>query len=404
MSQYKKLLNHLDRIQNGKEIFIPNPHLRMREIFNIHKGRYILVGSNSGTGKTSYVDDTLILKPYEWLKQQSFDYHYEVPYFSMERSTQDKLCKWLSWKIYQDKGIKIPSNVFSVGSQGDIKLEDKHTLLAREYEPWMEDILSHVTIYQGPQYPSTIAERIQEIVKRVISILRSDDRNIFWNGEKIGEFSPEITKEENGGLVMYRNVTNRHDKSETITITPKKTVYIPKKHNTFVKIVLDHLGKLKGSTKKSAIDEVDEILSIARDEYQFMPIAVSQFNRAIGDITRIKFTNGNLEPILEDFKDSGNTQESADLIIGPFDPYRYKSFDKDGLYKGYNIADMNSPGTLDLDGRQRFRSIHILKNSYGDAQITFGMRFTGEVMDFKLLPLPGTKELQQVYNEIMLNK
>jgi hypothetical protein len=401
MSEYNSLLTHLDRILEGKEQYIPNPHDRIRETFNLHKGRYILVGSNSGVGKTSVVDDTLILKPYEWVSKQSFDFHYEVLYYSMERATRDKLAKWLSWKIYQDKGLKIPSNVFSVGSQGDIKLDANHTKLAKEYEPWMKDLLSHITIHQGPQYPSKIREDIEKAARRLLYTITSDNTNIYINGVEKAKFEPSIVKQTISGMLPYR-ILNIAD--EKIEIFPNQVKYVLRKSNTFFYILLDHIGKLRGDSKKNSIDEVDEILSTARDNYQMSPIAISQFNRAIGDITRIKFANGSLEPTLDDFKDSGNPTESADLILSIFDPYRYHSFSKEGLYHGYNIADSMNPSTLSPSGNQRFRSLHVLKNSYGPSQITYGMRFTGEVMDFKLLPLPNDPALIKVYEEIALNK
>ena len=399
MSEYTSFLAHLDRIQSGKEKFIPNPHTRIGEIFNLHKGRYILVGSNSGVGKTSMVDDSLILKPYEWVRKEEFPINFGGLYYSMERATRDKLAKWLSWKIFQDKGVKIPSNIFSVGSQGDIKLEDKHTLLAKEYEPWMQGVLDRITIYQGPQSPDKIRKDVDKAARRLLYHIVSDDVNIFLDGVKQGEFNLNVTKETQEGKLPFRRLTI---KEETFDLFPNQSKWILKDPNTFFFILLDHLGKLKGTNKKASIDEIDEVLSVARDDYQFSPIAISQFNRAIGEFGRIKFANGDLSPTLDDFKDSGNPSESADLILSIFDPYRYKSYDNQGVYKGYSIA--SGPCTLTPSGIQRFRSFHVLKNSYGPSQITYGMRFTGEVMDFKLLPLPNSPDMNRIYAEIAQGK
>jgi hypothetical protein len=401
MSEYNSLLTHLDRILEGKEQYIPNKHVRMRETFNLHKGRYILVGSDTNVGKTSLVDDSIVLYSFEWLMQQSFDYYFKIPYYSMERATRDKLAKWLSWKIYQDKGLKIPSNVFSVGSQGDIKLNDSHTKLAKEYEPWMTKVLDHIIIKQGPQWPKDISNDIEQIAKETLYKITTDAKNIFVDSIKQGEFNPEVTKLRNKKNVMYRTLNIAKEK---VDVYPNETIYVLKTPNTYVFIILDHLGKLRGDSKKSAIDEMDLILSMARDNYYMSPIAVSQFNRSVGDITRIKFSSGSLEPQLSDYKDSSNPAESADLVIAPFDAYRYNSYSKEGLYHGYNVANSMNPSTLSPSGNQRFRSLHVLKNSYGPSQITYGMRFTGEVMDFKLLPLPNDPELIKVYEEIALNK
>jgi hypothetical protein len=392
MGIYNTLLTHLDRIKEGKEMYIPNPHVRMRDVFNLYKGRFILVGSDSGVGKTAFTDDSLILKPYSWIEQQAFSYHYEVLYYSMERATRTKLAKWLSWKIYQDKGLKISSEIFSVGCQGDIKLDNRHTALAKEYEPWMNTLLSHITIHQGPQYPNKIRDDIEKAASRLLYKVTSDNVNIFLDGKKQGEFDPKLVKETAEGILPYRVVKLA---GERVEIYPNSKTYVLKNSNTFFFIVVDHLSKLKGTSKKAAIDEVVEILSIARDDYQMCPIAVSQFNRDI-DTSRLKFSGGNLEPATRDFKDSNEPVEAADLIIAPFDPYKYGSFNKEGNYRGYNLTS----GLLSPEGKQRFRSTHIIKNSYGTSNLAFGMRFTGEVMDYKLLPLPDSPDLVKIYEEI----
>lgn len=405
MSSYGDIfLNHLDRILDGKEQYIPNPHARMQEVFNLYKGRYILVGSNSNTGKTSFVDD-LLLKSYEWLEKQDFSYHFEVPYYSMERATRDKIAKWTSWKIFQDKGIRIPSNVFATGSHGNMKLTPEIKALASSYGNWFEKLLSKITIKQGPRTVDDINADIERIALVICDKVASDATSIYINGIKKGEFNLDKSKVINSIKVPYREVTIN---KECIEIIPNSERYVLKNPNTFVFPLIDHLGKTKLSfrhkSKKEAIDDLDEKLSLARDNYYMSPIAISQFNRAIGDITRIKFAAGDLEPIDSDFKDTSNSQESADLILGLFDPYTYKSFDKDGMYKGYNIADGSRPGTLSPSGEQKFRSVKIIKNSYGPKNLTYAMKFTGEVMTFDLLPLPGTRDLEKVYQEIAQGK
>ena len=53
-------------------------------------------------------------------------------------------------------------------------------------------------------------------------------------------------------------------------------------------------------------------------------------------------------------------------------------------------------------GKQRFRSLHILKNSFGTDQVTFGLHFIGESMHFKVLPRPDTEhsKLIKIYESI----
>ena len=65
--------------------------------------------------------------------------------------------------------------------------------------------------------------------------------------------------------------------------------------------------------KKAAIDKMSDELRYARDFYGYTPVVVSQFNRDIANPMRLK--NGDVEPQLEDFADSSQTQNDADVVL-----------------------------------------------------------------------------------------
>jgi len=64
----------------------------------------------------------------------------------------------------------------------------------------------------------------------------------------------------------------------------------------------------------------------------------------------------NVEPMIEDFKESSNTAEDADVILSLFDPMRYKVEDP----SGYNLNKLR-----DQYGAKMYRNLKVLKNSYG---------------------------------------
>lgn len=94
----------------------------------------------------------------------------------------------------------------------------------------------------------------------------------------------------------------------------------------------------------------------------------------------------------------------ADLVLALFNPFRYKSYDDLGMYKGYNIRDR----MVNPNGYNRYRLLSILKNSYGIDDVDFGLKFLGEVNDFTTLPRTSTDsvsaELTRVYQEIQQGK
>lgn len=78
------------------------------------------------------------------------------------------------------------------------------------------------------------------------------------------------------------------------------------------------------------------------------------------------------------FADSSSTQNDADVILGLFDPIRYKVDD----FSGYNLNKL-----VDSHGSKYFRSLRLMKNSYNSDDLRIGFAFMGELGMFKELPL-----------------
>ena len=86
---------------------------------------------------------------------------------------------------------------------------------------------------------------------------------------------------------------------------------------------------------------------------------------------------GDVEPQLEDFSDSSSTQNDADVVLALFDPVRYKVEDT----SGYDLGKLK-----DAFGGKYFRSLRLLKNSYGEDDVRLGLAFLGSLGIFKELP------------------
>ncbi len=107
----------------------------------------------------------------------------------------------------------------------------------------------------------------------------------------------------------------------------------------------------------------------------------------------MRIKNGDVEPALDDFKDSASTQEDADVVMALFDPMRYNVADT----SGYNLDKLKD----DL-GAKYFRSLRIIKNSYGSDDLRVGLGFYGELGMFK--ELPRKKEMTDEDYESVINK
>ena len=279
----------------------------------------------------------------------------------MERRKNYKLSKWISRKIFLDKGITISVNKILGWVSEEYKLKDEEKKLVDTYKDYINDMLNNVvTIIENPQNPMG--------VKKVID--KYADENGKW--EKIDEH-------------------NRR--------------YIPNNPNELVLVIYDHIGLQKKETrkypsgdiirlssKKEVIDQSSEDARKFRDVYGYSIVKVSQFNRSIANPTRIK--NGDVEPMLEDFKESGNVTEDADVAMSLFDPMRYKVEDP----SGYNLNKLR-----DQYGAKMYRNLKVLKNSYGSDDLRIGLAFNPIVGMFKEMP-KITETTDETYNSVITGK
>ena len=345
---FEQLKNEVQAGLDGRNNGIPMGFDRLNRFIGIRKSMYFLVGGLTGSGKTSFIDDAFVLNPVDWyLSQKDPQIKLKIIYRSMERSRTYKLAKWISRKIFIDHGTTIP--VTKLLGWTDRMTHDEHDLFLM-YEDYMNMVENIVTIIDGPENAVGIAKELKA--------------HALKNGhiEQIDEYNKR---------------------------------YIPDDENTVTIVVLDHIGLLKTTrdqtTKKEAIDKMSDELRYARDFYGYTPVVVSQFNRSISNIMRIK--NGDVEPQLEDFAESSQTQNDADVVLALFDPLRYKVLDT----SGYDLNKLK-----DQYGAKYYRSLRLIKNSYGEDDVRIGLGFMGQVGMFK--ELPRQKEITDEIYDSVINK
>lgn len=330
---FDDLANEVQRGMDGENSGIPMGFDRLNRYIGIRKAMYFLVGGLTGSGKTALVDDAFVLNPVDWYLSKANDTKTKLTiiYRSMERSRTYKLAKWVSRKIFLDTGTIISVNKLLGWTS---KMNEEEHALFLTYRDYITKLHEIVTIIDGPENPIGIAKDLKDHALQNGKIVQIDEYN-------------------------------------------KK--YIPDNEYEVTIVVLDHIGLLKQTkelkTKKDRIDKMSDELRYARDFYGYTPCVVQQFNRDIANPTRLK--NGDVEPQLEDFKDSSQTQDDADVVLALFDPMRYKVEDP----SGYNLEKLK-----DEFGAKYYRSLRVIKNSYGEDDIRIGLGFLGVIGMFKELP------------------
>ena len=333
---------------DGRNGGIPMGFDRLNRYIGIRKSMYFLVGGLTGSGKTSFIDDAFVLNPFDWyIGQKDPGVKLRIIYRSMERSRTYKLAKWVSRKIFLDHGVIIP--VTKLLGWTEKMTKDEHDLFLM-YENYMEAMKDVITIIDGPENAVGVAKELKA--------------HALQNGriEQMDEFNKR---------------------------------YFPNNDNEITIVVIDHIGLLKTTkdqtTKKQTIDKMSDELRYARDFYGYTPVVVSQFNRDISNQSRLK--NGDVEPQLEDFAESSQTQNDADVVLGLFDPMRYKVADP----SGYSLEKLK-----DEYGAKYFRSLRLIKNSYGEDDVRIGLGFMGQIGMFK--ELKKRKDMTDADYQSVINK
>jgi hypothetical protein len=333
---------------SGRNNGIPMGFDRLNRYIGIRKSMYFLVGGLTGSGKTSFIDDAFVLNPFDWyISQKDPGIKLRIVYRSMERSRTYKLAKWVSRKIFIDQGMIIP--VSKLLGWNEKMTKDEHDLFLM-YEDYMNQMNDVITIIDGPENAVGIAKELKAHALQHGKI------------EQVDEFNKR---------------------------------YFPDNENEITLVIIDHIGLLKTTkdqtTKKQAIDKMSDELRYARDFYGHTPVVVSQFNRDISNPIRIK--NGDVEPQLEDFAESSQTQNDADVVLALFDPMRYKVADP----SGYDLNKLK-----DDYGAKYFRNLRLIKNSYGEDDVRIGLGFMGQIGMFK--ELKKRKDMTDADYESVLNK
>ena len=335
-TNFQRLYNEIKRGMEGKNRGIPMGFNRLNRYIGIRKSMYYLIGGLTGSGKTSFIDDAFVLNPFDWyyenvIKNQNSDIKLKIIYRSMERSRTYKLAKWLARKIFIDTGVELQVSKLMGWSFENMSQEELE--LIKKYEPYMDAMEDVIEIIDGAENPVGIAKDLRKYA------------------------------EANG----------------TFKKIPYGEKYIPNDENLITLVIIDHIGLLKPTklfpSKKTSIDKMSDECRYFRDTCGFSFIAVSQFNRSIANPMRIKA--GDVEPQLEDFKESSSTQDDADVVLALFDPIRYKVEDP----SGYDLEQLR-----DAYGAKFFRSLRLIKNSYGEDDIRIGLAFMGAIGYFKEMP------------------
>lgn len=349
MNIFDKTLGAIDRGKDGGNEGLPYgiPSL-VDYIPNIQQETYYLIGGETSSGKTALADYMFLYSPFEYLmaNKGNTDKKLKILYWSFEISIENKIAKGICQKIWRDHKILVDVNY--ILSRGKNRISDEMYNLVLNTREYFEELHDILVICDVATNPTGITIRNEKFCKE------------HFIEEKIGEFEVKRT---------------------------------PKDPNLYLMGITDHIGLVRSqkdlTTAKDKIDYISGRNVEYRDKYRFIPVDISQFNRSLASAERELSTKNKPDynkvgPQLSDFKDSGSTQENANVVLSIFSPNRY------GIpeYNDYQIKDL----------KDRIRMLSVLKGRDGIPDLAKGLGYLGECGLYIDLPIP--EKMGNLYSQI----
>lgn len=358
--QHKEFIAEVNKAQKNP-IYLPLQQPLLGSKIAITKSMYILLGGMAGSGKTAIVDSVFLLDLYDWWKENKHLTDVE-PYWiyrSMERNIVFKRAKWLAYKMFKDYKILIDVPTIFNWPNKLYDLTPKLINIMASYDEYFDELFTYVDLIPGKDNPTGINKHI-------------------W---------AYYTK---NGTLNYRTI-NTLDDNGNHTTREIIDSYTPNKPNQIVLHITDHIGKIKSErisqtnimmNDKQTLDKHTEYMGNCRDLFGMVPIDISQLNRGVEDTFRNVKTE--IDVMEKDFKGSSDMYENADIVIGMLNPYKLSAF---------NYAEYDIKKFVSSLGHNRYRSMRVLKNSYGVDDFRISYLFLGE--NGIMRELPSSKVFQQ---------
>lgn len=317
----------VDKGRKGMSAGFENGLSRINQfLYGTHRGRYYLIGADSGVGKTTLADFMFVI--WMWLDCKRKGIPIKIVYLSFELSKREKIARWVStfcWFLY---GLDIPSD-YIMGRIPGLLVSEDHQTLIRMAKRYVDQFLKDCEIIEGGVHPTWVLNHMIEVYEG------NPDKNIKGLGKVIRDPVPKGSKAK--GFIRG---------------------YIPHDPQQVVVKVCDHLAlghEEKGaSTLKAIIDKFSVYDVVLRNTFDTTIVNLQQFATDLMSTHRSqKKGDSVLAPQRIDFGDSKYTYRDADVVFGLVSP---SMFDEKS-YKKYDITELMN----------YFLALHLMKNRHGPA-------------------------------------
>lgn len=268
----------------GKNIGLRNGLTHINNyIYGTQKARYYLIGADSGVGKTTLADFMFVLQAYKAAKSQGRKL--KVFYCSFEIARADKIARWVSYYVFQQYKIRIPSDYVLGRIEGTL-VTPEHLILIKEAYTLIEQMFNECVVF--------------------IDLMMSPN-------------------------MIFESIIQDHFKKRGKVIieekTKKYTGFIPDDPDYMTILLVDHLAltdEEQGDDTKKTMDKLSKKAVILRNIFQCTIVFIQQFSTDMLIANRAMHTKktgvATIAPTRLDFGDSKATYRDADVVIGGICP------------------------------------------------------------------------------------
>lgn len=326
---------------------IPIPMEKLARFTNyIERGQNIVIGGKPTSGKTSLMDYLYFINVFKWWRDLDIPEDQKPPlkfyYFNLKEKERIKVQKWfcLMLKLEFDTVMDIPTLNSDIGRLYDLSNTDKEYIQAGD--EFMDDLEEHLVFVNKPQTPSDIYNYVKNEL------------------DQIGDF------DENGTF----HYDDDHKGQLTFVLT-----------NT-----IDHLSSESDGYQMMNQDALKKkfgtYMCELRDVYKTTNVWV-----APSKVTNSRMVRDS-EP---SYKELGYSANVCDLGLITYNPFN----ENNNSYLNYPINDMI------IRGKNRLRTVTIVRNSRGLENITVGLIFLGECGYHRESPHPSDETLWDDFQELL---
>lgn len=314
-----------------------------------HRGRYYLVGADSGVGKTTFSDFAYIFSL--WLSCRKRNVKLKVFYFSLEISRNQKIARWVCQWVKRMYNLDFSVDYVLGYIEGKPMTSDHYKMVMRGYG-LVEEMLVDIELIDYSLSPTAMLNVVLEYY------------------------------EKNG--IINRDAPKEGQKRGAIKS------YVANDPSVVVEVITDHIALIPPEFGATSTKEIMDRWSMygvqLRNIFNTLIINIQQFSTSLQHAGREKKTPVQLTPQRLDFGDSTYTFRDADIVFGLVKPVQANL----ESFFGYDLRQL----------KVYLLALYLLKNRYGAADRMIPL-FTNPVAGtFLDMPLPNTEACLPFVEEV----